>query len=383
MTFNYPGDKPFVPFEFPVPVPASDPDAGDMVSVCFSEEWLPYVLSCLKALSMEASWIGSDAEDIALACQRGDTLLGYFVSPSVGCGVITPTILCISGSFTDLDYGFSPNPGAGCDPTWISGTGWESCHDSGDDTEKLEVIRVFDNSTYLRSFTFDAHFNENTIGISIRVIVRLGSTSVYDNTFTNSGVHDWTVSDDVNAQADNIIIIASQDATYTPKIYLKAFGLCYTGDFPLAQSPETFEHTFDFTVDNGSWFPVPVSGFVDAVWTNGQGWVSQPSFFNPNYSYLNLLERDFPARQITGVTVYYSSSISANTGTRLFRCYLVSTQQFSGNLDSGSGSFVTSFVPNVLADELLINCDIGTTPSGSENTIISKVVVTGIGTDPF
>jgi len=49
-------------FENPVVIPSSDPDEGELTTVCFSTAWLPYVLGALSQLQQRDTWIGTDDE---------------------------------------------------------------------------------------------------------------------------------------------------------------------------------------------------------------------------------------------------------------------------------------------------------------------------------
>lgn len=49
-------------FETAVVIPSSDPDEGELTTVCFSIAWLPYVLGALSQLQQRDTWIGNDSE---------------------------------------------------------------------------------------------------------------------------------------------------------------------------------------------------------------------------------------------------------------------------------------------------------------------------------
>jgi len=64
-----------------VPPPTDDPDAGVQVTVCFSEEWLPYVLGALDQLLLPIAWQGTESE-IELTQERAQMLKDMFASPT-------------------------------------------------------------------------------------------------------------------------------------------------------------------------------------------------------------------------------------------------------------------------------------------------------------
>lgn len=49
-------------FNTPVSIPTVDPDEGELIQVCFSIDWLPYVLGSLAQLQQRDTWIGTDDE---------------------------------------------------------------------------------------------------------------------------------------------------------------------------------------------------------------------------------------------------------------------------------------------------------------------------------
>lgn len=74
-------------FENAVVIPSSDPDEGDMTTVCFSYEWLPYVLGALSQLQQRGTWQGTEA-DKTEAIGLATNLLELFTTPV--CDVPAP-----------------------------------------------------------------------------------------------------------------------------------------------------------------------------------------------------------------------------------------------------------------------------------------------------
>jgi microcystin-dependent protein len=76
-----PEDPTWVPqssFQQPTDVPASDPDAGVLYTVCFNADWLPYVLGCLFQGFQQSTWPESPAADNLLAQVRFNQLVYLF-----------------------------------------------------------------------------------------------------------------------------------------------------------------------------------------------------------------------------------------------------------------------------------------------------------------
>jgi hypothetical protein len=65
-------------FMSPVPVPASDPETGTLISVIFNADWLPYVLGCLWQLWQPTTWASDDPAVIQLAINRAINLTYLF-----------------------------------------------------------------------------------------------------------------------------------------------------------------------------------------------------------------------------------------------------------------------------------------------------------------
>jgi hypothetical protein len=84
--FNFDEAGAYVPYTAPLPVPSTEIDAEPMVSLCFNEDWLPYVLGALKQLARYEIWQGSK-EDMAYAVGEATQLAQMFQD---GCGTATP-----------------------------------------------------------------------------------------------------------------------------------------------------------------------------------------------------------------------------------------------------------------------------------------------------
>jgi hypothetical protein len=65
-------------FQLPVPLPTSDPNAGDQVCVQFGAAWLPLVRGALQQLMLSSTWDTSDPDDLLLALQRAASLIDLF-----------------------------------------------------------------------------------------------------------------------------------------------------------------------------------------------------------------------------------------------------------------------------------------------------------------
>ena len=83
-------ELPLSSFQWPLPVPTSDPDAGTLYQVCFNPDYLPLVLGCLLQALEQTTWDTTDPDVLTLAQSRANTLIVMFQE---GCPVITPGMI--------------------------------------------------------------------------------------------------------------------------------------------------------------------------------------------------------------------------------------------------------------------------------------------------
>jgi len=87
--FDEPFAHPVPSFNTPVNPPSSEPDEGDLVTVCFSAEWLKVVTGALMALTLQSTWAGTP-EEIEQAQGRAQMLMELFNSPVGVCSIEAP-----------------------------------------------------------------------------------------------------------------------------------------------------------------------------------------------------------------------------------------------------------------------------------------------------
>lgn len=78
--FNRPFAHPISSFNVPVPLIESDPDEGDMISVCFNRDYLPYILGALSQLELQSTWKTDDPEAVRIMQEKISVLEGMFAS---------------------------------------------------------------------------------------------------------------------------------------------------------------------------------------------------------------------------------------------------------------------------------------------------------------
>ena len=161
---------------------------------------------------------------------------------------------------------------------------------------------------------------------------------------------------------------------------------------------ETFEHVFDFTVDNGGWTARNIWGTGNcALYDSGHGWTTQDRY-NGASEYSRLIAIEIPVVPDTEITnvemvyncsdVTYSGSLSSMTGltiTKLLDSTLVDsyTEELSA-VESGLG-ILRGDPDDATADyiRLFLRCSDFTSAIYQNNAHIVSCTVRGIGSDPF
>src|SRR5215467_6952400 len=114
-------------FETSVVPPTTQPDADPRQAICVNQDWLPFIAGALKQLELQATWKVPDDPSLLDVQGRVFDLISKFGKDVPGCCFVPYHKMCLSGSFTDADYGFVASSGFTCTNSWVSGTGWKSC----------------------------------------------------------------------------------------------------------------------------------------------------------------------------------------------------------------------------------------------------------------
>lgn len=83
-------------FRQPTSVPADDPNAGTLHSVCFNKAWLPLILGALQQLAQDSTWDTTDETALTLAQNRAQLLFDMFING--WCDMATGMIAFFAGS---------------------------------------------------------------------------------------------------------------------------------------------------------------------------------------------------------------------------------------------------------------------------------------------
>lgn len=159
----------------------------------------------------------------------------------------------------------------------------------------------------------------------------------------------------------------------------------------------SFTHTFDFTLTNGGWNVSPVGpGWAsgdNGHWTAGAGFQSDlVDYTTASYRLIQINKLLGSAREITNITVFFAltpGTLSGPANNDLIETFVggSATNQASVNHTTPPSSpWMTGPIsaPGVTKLEVLL---FGGSQNGSGDpggsVTITKVVVTGVGTDPF
>lgn len=102
---------PFIPYPRPVEIPDADPDATPLVCLQINVLWLPYLLGCAKALTVDSTWASGDPAIVNEATTRAHQLL-YLLSGDASCSSmeyrIDPNNSCIIQARIDINSPWLP-----------------------------------------------------------------------------------------------------------------------------------------------------------------------------------------------------------------------------------------------------------------------------------
>jgi len=141
-------------------------------------------------------------------------------------------------------------------------------------------------------------------------------------------------------------------------------GWCYVWDGPLNEGDFTTWSFLDGGVPAGQW--VPGTGFVSFPFGGGE---TQILFFTQNWGF---------ETQIDSVTVTYDCPSEAGEGTRQVS---LDTASDALNRPAGSGTQTVGFGIN--SESMTVELDSARTATGHGPNIISRLVVSGRGVNPF
>jgi len=333
----------------------------------------------IKALASAYSWADDPDHNALLAAGAWLPVFDDICLSPDPCGTSVPGILCISGSFQDDSYSFVPALGSPCSANYVAGVGYESCVDSGADVSTLEIFRQFPSSSFIRSASVHTQMNiGHPYAVAVSFFLSGSLVAQLSDTYLAGGGN--TTSGSVGVQADSYSIAAiGTSAGDHDTILCDEWGMCYTGDFPMAQ-PGGWTIDIPFGVDDGGFAPVVAGGTTYAHYTGSEWYSGCEGCGGATYAQLQIY-RVFTATNpfsITLATAYYTCAAGVTLQT---------ATSGIGHGGSGSGVQVAIIPENPLSDpsygsgalRLILTND----PQTSIDRIhLTRVVLIGTGEKP-
>jgi len=111
----------FMPFDVPLGAHRADPFASADRSLCWADDWTPYIVTALKVLTRPETWHGTE-NAIKDACLGGQALIAGIQDDCSPCAVLP---FACPGDAVEVDSPY----GAWTCPTWgthVFGSGWQN-----------------------------------------------------------------------------------------------------------------------------------------------------------------------------------------------------------------------------------------------------------------
>lgn len=418
---------------FPNPVrrPITDPSVGPFTRVDIPCEWLPWIRGALFQLVQQATWEGTPAEILATQYQAS-SLIDLFSGLGDGdCGnqsVLIPTVDCAEDDCMACCSSFRQD---GTKLQLFCNGMWTTIFDSSlgggqPGAPQTQPAPNGGKATYCFKLLGPGMvFLPTNVSSGDTILIQNATGAVYDPEAFKwfcptgrefllgqcEGNFAFDVTDPLPGTPDMQLIasiggtyypVMNLDATDTPQPFLVPAGHLNdpvtfivndadrssgTGDYTFCVEVTnnqlgSWSHTFDFTLSQFGWttqgYP-PV--FTGTPWIAGQGFGSIYFSPPPNGSGIGVGSPVIPARTITRVEVFFSTDSDAAGGAREVSYNAIGTVY--GALSAGTGTFddiVTATQPGVTQLFVVISRD---AMPGTANYRLSKVIVSGLGTDPF
>lgn len=376
-------------FEFPVDPPSTGPFDEPVFQVCINQDWLPFIAGALKQLLLQSTWNAANDTQVLDIQGRVFNLISAFGQVVPGCAEPTPSKLCLSGTFGDLQYGYSDFGGGICAATYVAGTGWQSCYDAPSQQDILYLQRNF-APTQIDSYEFDFHYSGvPRVGLASVTWKLGGVTQRVDSSTTVLGTT-ITPQSTTPVTADRLEIVTSFGTNSVSVPYvLDDFKMCYTGVFPLSSDP-TWVKVYDFTVSDGGW----VSDGFNGTYVLGSGWedtLYYDSGGNVTYQAIGIHKDYSPDVSIYAIEAVYTATDGTNTGPTEGR--YVYMWHHDSSIPNRFFQYLTASVPtgvswtggitniDTLGFVATVGYDTGNDNPGG-HVVLSRLTLHGVGTPP-
>jgi hypothetical protein len=359
-------------FPFPVAPPAHQPGDSPTFQVCINVDWLPYIAGALKQLLLESTWVTMSSSDLLNVQGQVFDLIAMFGKVREGCGIIVPDILCLSGTFADLSYGYSDFGGGVCTSTYVPGTGWESCYDAAGTQEFLALQRDFDGPTIVRSYKYSSHWSGPPTIVTGFVKFWLAGVNVHTDNFTVPLATSLDMTGTPAVTADRVELEFTYVSAGGPHIIADDFEICYRGTFPLSVGAWT--ESIDFTAIDGG-FAGYTGGGTIPTWSPGVGWISTDETCYIHFQALHPTQVTYVEFDVMVSAVHkaYQGGY-ASCGTASFR---------DNSLAESPGGTIRVAGPVTIGTTDFFNVQFNVSASPLGHVTVVAMRATGIGVNPF
>lgn len=427
--------RPVGSFQLPVPPPVPSGGLCDQLTVDFPSEWLPYILGALTQLTLQSTWQGDDAA-IADAQSRAWAIIGTIGRAS--CVVEPPSdgeeveemsniridcdcrvfVKCCDGSEVELLTSKNPgrvqpaSPSAG-NPTPTGGGGKSSvCGvmqangtytlpwpvNTGDVLTFSELFGSTHDDRYSFYYCPDGYLY--VAGTCFGTIARGGTEPMPSVLYAS-------IVADIGGTFMNVLNL---DLLGNPQPFTIPSGVTnaqvvlqlntdslpnMSGDVSFCvqltnNQPISWSHTFDLTVAPGGWLPIPYAPApsLGPVWTSGTGFVGDEVVSSGTDDTLDSIQFAWAtATNITSVQVAHSSTGDRGDNMGLRAVYYngsgYALGTLYGNLTFSAGSFDEQIGGLITGVTSLQIYNDRSDHSSFADGIISKLIITGNGFDPW
>ena len=423
---NSPFAHPTSSFNSPVPVPSEHPNEGVLVSICFNETWLPYVIGSLKQLWLQSTWSVEDETQLNAVLLDAALLTEIFSGASMCCPCPSSKVVDGVPMYTFDGTNYYPYPGAMNDPGLNGGPKWTSVPEgqTGNCLSAANFANLYKTSTtnFLTLLGADAAIGDFVGGVSsilaafIEPVVILAwivdfvagmITATYDalaDAASDANVHILQCAIECNVDVDGMVSPNQFDAIYNSlgvapggtigaymQLYIYGFGPVgiMRGEKVGIVTADCSDcecgwcHVFDFTTSDGGFAPdSTIAGpqNPDPIWTSGVGWTGQVQV--GTVGVFDFIALEFSSSDITSVKSTFSLSANPNAG---------GTADQAVGLDAWSDNHRTVISPSS-AGTYEVEYSVHTTTTRAyivaSSTVIQTVIITscticGTGTNPF
>lgn len=161
----------------------------------------------------------------------------------------------------------------------------------------------------------------------------------------------------------------------------------YALDVEVCNNASTsWTHTLDFALGPQGFATITHAGEDQGVWVAGSGW--QPEAGPINHYYNNFIGRSFAATTITSIAMTYSAHWTTNSVPGAYQIQDSPTSILVTIAPIQGADLVLSWTGSASLSQIILTLNLGAYAAGGgnlsgESGVISRVVITGIGADPF